>query len=111
MNELFMHPTLSLLTQLAIHAAYAYTIVLGLWTFRKLPECRNVARALSLLISIVGLMYICANDLPTNVDCSKGPIHMTQVVDVLNAFINIVTLRLLLRPAFVEDEKSCREIA
>jgi hypothetical protein len=116
MNDIFLNPLVALAVVISICLASLYCAAVGLWTFSKLPQHREVARAVSLMIVLSSLLAIFSGVVTHVQGTAKGPIQLSQVVDLLNILINVLVLRLFLRPCYLEDQpdgswKECHELS
>lgn len=110
MNDIFQDPITAMAVVVLIYVANLYSAVLGVWTVCKLPDHREVARAVSLMIVLLSLIPVFSGLVTNTQGCAKGPVQMSQVIDVLNILVYILVLRLFLRPCYLEDGKQCREL-
>lgn len=116
MNDIFQSSTLADLFALGIFLASAYTMALGAYTVHKLSPQRNVARAIGVLISLTAFISLCAGSMPKPVEAGHGPFQLAQVLQVLGLLINILVLKLLTKPCYLERDctgkvRQSREIA
>lgn len=110
MNDIFQDPRSAMVVVVLIYLANLYCAILALWTICKLPNEREVARAVCLMILFVGLLPVISGAVDQVQGCTQGPVQISQVIDVLHILINILILRLFLRPCYLDEGRKCREL-